>query len=251
MALIAHISDLHVGALAFHEELLNKAINEINEMQPDVTIITGDITENGYCMEFERAAWYLDNIETPMLVVPGNHDARHVGDQCFGELIVNRFDTLKLHKKGIKIIGLDSTEPDLDYGKVGRTQQKFMQIELEKAQKDNLYSIIALHHHIIPVPKTGRERNVLSDAGDILQSIIEGSANLVLSGHKHMPHVWIMGGTTFATAGTASSLKLRGKEFASYNTVEINEENIKIMLRSANGKHRILAEYENNCKVIN
>ena len=24
MALIAHISDLHVGALAFHEELLNK-----------------------------------------------------------------------------------------------------------------------------------------------------------------------------------------------------------------------------------
>ena len=202
-------------------------------------------------MEFERAAWYLDNIETPMLVVPGNHDARHVGDQCFGELIVNRFDTLKLHKKGIKIIGLDSTEPDLDYGKVGRTQQKFMQIELEKAQKDNLYSIIALHHHIIPVPKTGRERNVLSDAGDILQSIIEGSANLVLSGHKHMPHVWIMGGTTFATAGTASSLKLRGKEFASYNTVEINEENIKIMLRSANGKHRILAEYENNCKVIN
>ena len=44
-----------------------------------------------------------------------------------------------------------------------------------------LYSIIALHHHIIPVPKTGRERNVLSDAGDILESIIEGGANLVLS----------------------------------------------------------------------
>ncbi|MGZ7159710.1 MAG: metallophosphoesterase family protein, partial [Methanobacterium sp.] len=229
MALIAHISDLHVGALAFHEELLNKAINEINEVQPDVTIVTGDITENGYYMEFEKAAWYLDNIETPMLVVPGNHDARHVGDQCFGELIKNRFGTLKLKKKGIKVIGLDSSEPDLDYGKVGRTQQKFMEIELEKAQKDNLYTIIALHHHIIPVPKTGRERNVLSDAGDILQSVMEGSANLVLSGHKHMPHVWIMGDTTFATAGTASSLKLRGKEFASFNTVHINEDVIEII----------------------
>jgi hypothetical protein len=66
-----------------------------------------------------------------------------------------------------------------------------------------------------------------------------------------MPHVWIMGDTTFATAGTVSSLKLRGKEFASYNTVEINEEYIKIILRSANGKQRILAEYENTCKVIN
>ncbi len=248
MALIAHISDLHVGAIAFHEELLNKVINDINEMQPDVTIVTGDITENGYYMEFEKAAWYLDDIETPMLVVPGNHDARHVGDQCFGELIKDRFSILNLHKKGLKVIGLDSSEPDLDYGKVGRTQQRFMEIEIEKAQNHNLYTIIALHHHIIPVPKTGRERNVLSDAGDILESIIVGGANLVLSGHKHMPHVWMMGGTTFATAGTASSLKLRGKEFASYNTVEINDEYIKIILRGADGKKRILAEYENTCK---
>jgi len=248
MAFIAHISDLHVGSLSFHEELLNKAINEINDLQPDVTIVTGDITENGYYMEFERAAWYLDNVETPMLVVPGNHDARHVGDQCFGELIKNRFGTLNLEKKGIKVIGLDSSEPDLDYGKVGRTQQKFMEIELEKASHENLYKIIALHHHIIPVPKTGRERNVLSDAGDILQSIIEGDANLVLSGHKHMPHVWVMGNATFATAGTASSLKLRGKEFSSYNTVEINEDNIEIILRGADGKLRTLAKFENTCR---
>jgi len=63
-----------------------------------------------------------------------------------------------LDKTGTKIIGLDSTEPDLDYGKVGRTQQKFMEIELEKAQNDNLYSIIALHHHIIPVPKNGQRK---------------------------------------------------------------------------------------------
>lgn len=248
MAFIAHISDLHVGSLSFHEELLNKAVNEINDLQPDVTIVTGDITENGYYMEFERAAWYLDNIETPMLVVPGNHDARHVGDQCFGELIKNRFGTLNLEKKGIKVIGLDSSEPDLDYGKVGRTQQKFMEIELEKATNDNLYKIIALHHHIIPVPKTGRERNVLSDAGDILKSIIDGEANLVLSGHKHMPHTWVMGKATFATAGTASSLKLRGKEFASYNTVEINEDNIEIILRGADGKLRTLAKFENTCR---
>lgn len=245
MALIAHISDLHIGALAFHEELLNKAINEINDMQPDVTIVTGDITENGYYMEFEKAAHYLDSIETPILVVPGNHDARHVGDQCFEELIKNRFSTLNLKKKGLKIIGLDSSEPDLDYGKVGRTQQKFMETELKKAEEEDLYKIIALHHHIIPVPRTGRERNVLSDAGDILESIMELDTNLVLSGHKHMPYVWMMGGTIFATAGTASSLKLRGKEFTSYNTIELSESHIQIILRGADGKQRTLAEYDN------
>lgn len=248
MALIAHISDLHVGALAFYPDLLVKVIDEINEMNPEVTIITGDITENGYYMEFEKAAEYIDNIESPLLVIPGNHDARHVGDQIFSEVIKKRCGTLNLKNKGLKVIGLDSSEPDLDYGKVGRAQQNFMEKELIDAQKNGLYKIIALHHHIIPVPKTGRERNVLSDAGDILQSIIDGGANLVLSGHKHMPHVWIMGDTTFATAGTASSLKLRGKTSPSYNIVNINEETIEIILRDTKGKQITLTKYENKCR---
>jgi 3',5'-cyclic AMP phosphodiesterase CpdA len=248
MALVAHISDLHVGALAFKPELLVKVIHEINEMNPDVTIITGDLTENGYYMEFEKAAEYIDSIETPLLAIPGNHDARHVGDQCFSDIINRRCKKLNLKDKGIKIIGLDSSEPDLDYGKVGRAQQLFMEKELKKAQEDNLYKIIALHHHIIPVPHTGRERNVLSDAGDILQSLIDGGANLVLSGHKHMPHVWIMGDTTFATAGTASSLKLRGKTYPSYNTINIDEDTIEIILRGTEGKQITLAKYENKCR---
>ncbi len=248
MAFIAHVSDLHVGALAFYQDLLITVINEINEMKPDVTIITGDITENGYYIEFEKAAEYLDIIESPMLVIPGNHDARHVGDQGFSEIIKKRCGTLNLKDKGIKVIGLDSSEPDLDYGKVGRAQQEFMENELANAKKNNLYKIIALHHHIIPVPKTGRERNVLSDAGDILQSIIDGGANLVLSGHKHMPHVWHMGDTTFATAGTASSLKLRGKTFPSYNTINIDEDAIEIILRGTEGKKITLAKYENTCR---
>jgi 3',5'-cyclic-AMP phosphodiesterase len=188
MTLVAHISDLHVGAIAFQEDLLKKAINEINDMEVDVTVVTGDITENGYFLEFERAGWYLDNIESPLLVVPGNHDARHVGDQCFGEIMKNRYGTLNLKEKGIEVIGLDSSEPDLDYGKIGRAQQKWMENELQKAQKDGFYKIIALHHHIIPVPKTGRERNVLSDAGDILLSLIEGNANLVDHGRIYLCH---------------------------------------------------------------
>jgi 3',5'-cyclic AMP phosphodiesterase CpdA len=248
MAFIAHISDLHVGALAFKHDLLNKAIQEINDMCPDVTIVTGDITENGYYMEFEKAAQYLDEFESPLLVIPGNHDARHVGEQGFGELIEKRCGALNLKSKGLVVIGLDSSEPDLDYGKVGRAQQEFMEKELKHASKDKLYKIIALHHHIIPVPKTGRERNVLSDAGDILQSIIDGEANLVLSGHKHMPHVWIMGNTTFATAGTASSLKLRGKTVPSYNTININEDTIEIILRGIEGKKITLAKYDNTCR---
>ncbi len=247
MPFIAQISDLHVGSINFVEELLVNAIDDLNDIHPDVTIITGDITDNGYFLEFQKAVTYLDEIKSPILVVPGNHDARHVGDECFEELIKNRYGILKDKKHGLKVIGLDSSEPDLDYGRVGRSQQNWMAHELRKADKENLYKIIALHHHIIPVPKTGRERNVLSDAGDILQTLMTEKADLVLSGHKHMPHVWMMENSTFITAGTVSSLRLRGRELSSFNTINIEEEFIEIILNRADGTQRCLAKYENTC----
>jgi 3',5'-cyclic AMP phosphodiesterase CpdA len=256
MAYLAHISDLHVGSVDFREELLLQVVDEINSSNPDATIVTGDLTENGYYSEFQEAAEYLDMFNTPMLVVPGNHDARHVGDQTFREIIKGRYSTLvkgmysTLHVKSqdLQVIGLDSSEPDLDYGKVGRSQEKWMIEELHQANDNGLYRIIALHHHIIPVPHTGRERNVLSDAGDILLSMCRNHANLVLSGHKHIPHVWMVEDTAFATAGTVSSLKLRGKQLSSYNTVDVDEDYIEILLNSADGEVTSLAKYQNTCR---
>ncbi len=63
-----------------------------------------------------------------------------------------------------------------------------------------------------------------------------------------MPHVWMMEETTFATAGTASSLKLRGKTFPSYNTINIDEDTIEIILRGTDGKQITLAKYDNTCR---
>lgn len=247
MPFIVHLSDLHVGAINFKENLLLEAIKKSNDLSPDVVIVTGDITENGYYLEFEQAVEYLDLIESPILVVPGNHDARHVGDECFEIFIKERYGSLKIRKNAIKVIGLDSSEPDLDYGKVGRSQQKWMEDELKRANKKNMYKIIALHHHIIPVPKTGRERNVLTDAGDILKSVIDGNAQLVLSGHKHVPHVWVLENTGFVTAGTVSSLKLRGKDISSFNTIDIKDYAIEIVLNFSDGKRRCLASYKTTC----
>jgi len=135
MVVIAHVSDLHVGAFNFRKKLLSESINIINELNPDVVIVTGDITENGYHMEFVLAEEFLERIESPMLVVPGNHDARHVGNESFQEIIQKRYGTLNLKNENIKVIGMDSSEPDLNYGKIGRSQQGRMERELKKARK--------------------------------------------------------------------------------------------------------------------
>ena len=71
---IAHISDLHCGGPYFVPTLLERAISEINDMQPDLVVCSGDLTTFGFKPEYAQAKSYLDKIECESLViVPGNH----------------------------------------------------------------------------------------------------------------------------------------------------------------------------------
>ena len=90
MTVIAHISDLHISNASFDEEILLKAINEINHLQPDMIILTGDITDKGYYKQFKQATRYLEMFEAPLFAIPGNHDARNLGYMTFEELIGER-----------------------------------------------------------------------------------------------------------------------------------------------------------------
>ena len=46
--LIAQISDVHVGASRYRQELLRTAIDEINAAEADVVVVAGDLTDDGY-----------------------------------------------------------------------------------------------------------------------------------------------------------------------------------------------------------
>ena len=87
MPLIVHISDLDISELGFEEDVFIKAVAEINAINPDMIILTGDLTNNGYYSEFIQATKYLEMFDAPLDAVPGNHDARNLGYETFEELI--------------------------------------------------------------------------------------------------------------------------------------------------------------------
>ena len=118
---IAHISDIHCGGPHFMPSLMERAIGEINDLGPDLVICTGDLTTFGFKQEFAQAKRYLDRIECDYLVVvPGNHDSRNVGYVHFEQLFGDRNSVL--HVDGVTVVAVDSTEPDLDHGQIGRGQ---------------------------------------------------------------------------------------------------------------------------------
>jgi 3',5'-cyclic AMP phosphodiesterase CpdA len=59
----------------FRKEILRAAIREINEMRPDVVLITGDLTENGLMSEFNTASKELKRLQSKKIIyISGNHD---------------------------------------------------------------------------------------------------------------------------------------------------------------------------------
>lgn len=222
---IVHLSDLHAGSQYFVPNLLNRALVEINDLAPDLVVVTGDLTNMGYRQEYREAKEYLDRLECPrLLVVPGNHDSRNVGYVHFESLFGGRDSTVQFG--GVTVVGIDSSEPDLDNGRIGRHRYPYMREALTQDPDD--FKIFALHHHLLPIPGTGRERNVVYDAGDVLEILVSCGVDLVLSGHKHVPYAWRLQDMYIVNTGTVSTLRLRGDTKPCYNVVDIEGERVKI-----------------------
>lgn len=225
---IVQISDLHLSGPNFVTDWAENVVSMVSSIGPDIVVVTGDLTDDGYAYEYDIAKRYIDRIETGnLMVVPGNHDVRNEGYKLFEEIFQTRFPHYK--NDTVTILGIDSTEPDIDDGRIGRGNYAYIRERLSPAKE---IKIVALHHHLIPIPATGRERNIPVDAGDVLRLCIESGVDIVFSGHKHMPWIWKLEDTYFITAGTATSRRLKGKFYPSFYILEIEED--KALLKEAN-----------------
>src|SRR4029079_16968073 len=234
---IAHISDLHCGGPYFVPNLMERAISEINDLDPDLVVCSGDLTTFGFKPEYVQAKEYLSRLECKSFVVmPGNHDARTVRSVHFEELFGQRNSVLRIGNT--TIVAVDSTEPDLDHGQIGRGRYPWIE---EEFADDSELRIFVLHHHLLPVPGTGRERNVVYDAGDALECLQRARVQMVLSGHKHVPYAWRLENMFILNAGTVSSLRLRGNTRPCYNVIEVEGTHVSVWRRyPVHGQERII-----------
>ena len=72
MKTIAHLSDLHFGTE--DPELALALLHDLRELDPSLVVVSGDLTQRARTREFEAAAAWLGQIQSPKLVIPGNHD---------------------------------------------------------------------------------------------------------------------------------------------------------------------------------
>jgi 3',5'-cyclic-AMP phosphodiesterase len=247
---IAQISDIHCGHAYFDGELLDDAIAEVNELKPDVVVVAGDLTSEGYAPQFRQAKKYLDRLmDLPMVVIPGNHDLMNVGFLHFRDAFGKSDGTLRIPFRGSEsrfatVVAVNSSKPDLADGEIGHSKYDWIRRSFYEYPDD--YRVFVLHHHLVSIPGTGRERNIVWDAGDVLALLAELDVNLVMSGHKHVPNVWQFGEMLLVNSGTASSHRVRGYTRPSYNVIEVDDERVRVMQCYPGMGEVVAANYQRN-----
>jgi putative phosphoesterase len=229
--ILVQISDIHCGP-QFREKIFNDAVKEINRLEPDGIIITGDLTEEGLVSQYRKAQESLEKIEAKKIIIcAGNHDYRSTGYYLFRHFfepqqIVTMNDTL--------FTTLGTARPERNDGELGFRQIEWLKRTLNDSKEKR--KIVAMHHHVLPVPDTGTDKITIVDAGDLLRVLARSDVDLVLCGHRHRPWIWQIEGITVINAGTLSSERTRGFFVNSYNIIDIKENEIRAHVKVVGGK---------------
>ncbi|MEL7696472.1 MULTISPECIES: metallophosphoesterase [Pantoea] len=90
--LIAQVSDIHASSENDHLQRFEQVLTWLAHLQPDILVLTGDLTDGGWCEGDKQIAERLERQNYPSLVLPGNSDDRHLMAMRWGS--VGRSDTL-------------------------------------------------------------------------------------------------------------------------------------------------------------
>ncbi len=171
---IVHLSDIHYGRL-FEQEDLKKLVKKINNLEPDIVVITGDLIDKDTKMTTSMASIIskeLNNIETTSgkYIINGEDDIKFdewhniVQNSGFTDLN-NNYDTIyKNGYENILIAGLSSFS---DKESIINKNQKTGNY-LNSFEKDGpIFKILLMHEP------------------DYLDELKDNPYDLVLAGHSH------------------------------------------------------------------
>lgn len=238
---IAHLSDLHFGTE--QPFLVQQLIEEMGRINPDLIVISGDLTQRARISQYKAAKQFINEIgRDRVLCVPGNHD---ISLYNLFERIIFPFKKYRQYihphiwsafkNDEVAIFGINSVTPYKTMSgyitdkELNRIKQFF------EDQPADIFKIAVMHHNLI---KSERHK-VINDAEKIINIFADCGVNLVLSGHIHyacietLKRSFLTHNMYVVTAGTAISTRTMAPN--SFNTIVINDNDFEFTVHCFEG----------------
>jgi Icc protein len=192
----AHISDLHVGRSEQNDADAARLCAALLESDVDYVIATGDLTHRGLRRELEA----FEKTFAPLLAdgrlisIPGNHDC--LGDDV-SDAIMSGPRVQAARHPGLYVVRVNSTAPHNRSWLTGHGSLDDDDLLAMDAAPPGHLVVIALHHHVLPMPEEHAMERLSSWLGFVyttelargrdLLVRVRGRCDLVLHGHRHVP----------------------------------------------------------------
>lgn len=152
-----------------------KVLKNINQDEADLMVITGDLAEDRSKEAYQHIA---TEIKKPIAWVPGNHDNPELAATILGKSQKHIiFDNWQ-------ILLLNSHYPDHESGKLSDNELGFLEQSLK--QHPDKYTLIFVHHQVVPVACSWLDEIMLENAAAML-AITQQYKNvkIIVFGHIH------------------------------------------------------------------
>lgn len=196
---MAHLSDLHFGRRISRAKQ-DALGTDLVSLRPDLIIISGDITDQGFVSQFRRARDFLQSLAIPFISVPGNREicATAIWEWLFPPLAMRRYgsffgdkDRILFRSDAERVVffGLNSVHPLPSWpGKIARESRYWLREQA--ARFPGYFKGLFLHHPVLPVIRSSSFwAHSLSEAGEMLNICTQTGISLILQGHKHRSSV--------------------------------------------------------------
>jgi 3',5'-cyclic AMP phosphodiesterase CpdA len=251
MPRIAHLSDLHFGA---HDERLVAAVERrIDELDPDLVVISGDFTQRARTDQFKDACRFLERLKGmghEVLGVPGNHDVplydvlrRFLSPLTRYRRFIDEMLCPFHELPGMAVLGINTARSlTFSDGRINEQQVAFIRDTFARTRPD-VTRILVTHHPLVALP-VGEGPELAKAVGRqelALDAIADAGVDLLLAGHHHqasLHHAHDLatdaGPALVIQAGTATSTRLRDEE-PSFNLIKVGPGAATVVVQAWDG----------------